>query len=129
MTISTTVLILFALWCYGLAVAADRAIHEANERLSEVVEDGEIASKWGNNATLVLRTLVGVGLAAAAMWEGSWTSVGSVAAVLLFLAYFTLGVAWRNYLILIGRGDLERRYEQSLWDEIAWIRYYLRKEW
>jgi hypothetical protein len=125
----STILILFALWCYGLAVAADRTTHEANERLSETVEDGALASRWGNNATLVLRTVAGVGLATVALWDGTWTAVGAVAAMLLFLAYFTLGVAWRNYLILIGRGDLERRYEESLWDEIIWIRYYLRKEW
>lgn len=122
-------LLVFSVWVYGLAVGSDRATHEANERLSKVVEGGALASWWGNNATMALRTVAGVGLASVALLDATWLSVGVVSGMLLFLAYYTLGVAWRNYLLLIGRDDLERRYEGNLWDEIIWIRYYRRREW
>lgn len=117
------VLLMLSLWVFGAAVGADHMTHWINTRTRSIEENGPLARRVGNNATKWIRAAIGVTPTVLALLHPEPWAVWVTASWLLILGYYTAGVAWRNGLIAIGKGHLERDYESTLWRRIAWIRW------
>lgn len=110
------------LMIYAMSVGADFMSHKVNAAIRDITEDGLIAGRFGANFTVWLRLGVSVALVAAALADAREWGFYLVSGVFLAAAYWTAGVAWRNFLITIGRGDLERNYERTFWSKLMWIK-------